>query len=254
MTRRVVRALDIRSPRPISSENFELIYRTFRIPAEQQEKVRDFLANAVAQFGELTAREHTVPTRKSDRLAITRIIQHMRRAQYLLKHEMGPAGLRALRLSGRQIAPAISDAWLQSWFPNDFEPPMPAARNPLRPSYRDSDRLTEAENLLLDYRVEFLGRWGSIAIPKLLADQINGLENGRRLIVSLPDGRTPLKIRAYMLAALAELWRKIGRRPTSGNSQFGSFCEAIFDAIGWPTEGVKSALPAAIKLRGRLYR
>jgi hypothetical protein len=258
MTRRVVRALNLKPPRPISSENFDLICRTSQIPTGQQEKVRDFLASAVAGFEELIARERRLPSRKSNRRAITRAINHLRRAEYLLKQKMGPAGLRALRLSGRQIAPAISDAWLHSRFPNDFEPPSQlywrTGYNPLRPSLRDSDWLSESENRLLDYRVGFMERWGSLAIPKLLADQISGLENGRRLIVHLPGGRTPLRNRAYMLAALAELWGKIGRRPASGNSQFGSFCEAVFEAIGWPTEGVKSALPDAIKLRRRLYR
>jgi hypothetical protein len=258
MTRRVVSALNLKSPRPIRYEDFELICRTSQIPAELQEQARDFLANAVTGFGELIARERPLRSRKGDRHAITKAINHLRRAEYLLKQEMGPAGLRALRLSGRQIAPALSDAWLRSRFPNDFEPPSELCRtmgsSPLRASQRDSDWRSEAENQLLDYRLGFMERWGNIAIPNLLADQIRGLENGRRFIVHLPDGRTPLRDRAYMLAALAELWRKIGRRPTSGNSQFGSFCEAVFEAIGWLTEGVKSALSDAIKLRGRLYR
>jgi hypothetical protein len=259
MTRRAVRALDLKPPRPISSENFDLICRTSQIPTEQQEQVRDFLADVVAGFGELIARERMLPSRKSDRRAITRAINHLRRAEYLLKQKMGPAGLRALRLSGRKIAPAISDVWLHSRFPNDFEPPSegyrPTGYNPLRPSPRDSDRLLEAENRLLDYRVDFVERWGSIAIPELLADQISVLEDGRRLIVHLPDGRTPLRKRAYMLAALAALWRRLGRRPTSGaNSEFGAFCEGVLEALGWPTEGVNSALPQAITLSRRLYR
>ena len=96
---------------------------------------------------------------------------------------------------------------------------------------------------------------GGAAIAKLLADVITALEDGHRLIVRLPDGRKPLTHRAYMLAALAQLWHRLGRRPTSGaNSRFGVFCEAVFEAIGWPTEGVNSALPSAIKLSRRLYR
>jgi len=67
--------------------------------------------------------------------------------------------------------------------------------------------------------------------------------------------KLPLDHRAYFLAALAELWHRFGGRPTSGlKSKFGAFCEAVFEAIGWPTEGVSSALPDAIKLWRGLCR
>jgi hypothetical protein len=58
-----------------------------------------------------------------------------------------------------------------------------------------------------------------------------------------------------MLAALAEFWHRLGRRHTSGmKSKFGDFCEAVFDAIGWPTEGVNAALAEAKNLwRTRYY-
>jgi hypothetical protein len=162
-------------------------------------------------------------------------------------------------LAGRQIAPAVSNDWLQRHFPNDFEAPSetrpPADYNPLRPSLRDAEWLDEAEKRLLDYGVDLMGRLGGAAIAKLIAEEITVLEEGRRLIVHLPDGRKPLIHRAYMLAALAQVWRSLGRRPASGaNSRFGVFCEAVFEAIGWPTEGVNSALPSAITLSRRLYR
>ena len=246
----------------------ELICRTSHIPTKQHDEVRDFLADAVAGFRRAIADERKLPSRKDDRLAITRAIDHLRRAEHLVKQIKGPAGRRALRVSGRQIAPVVSDAWLQRRFPNDFEAPSEVYRvagyNPLRPSprdpelhpsLRDSDRLSEAENRSLDNRVDFMGRWGGTAIAKLLADEITALEDGRRSIVHLPGGRKPLTHRAYMLAALAELWRRLGRRPTSGaNSQFGAFCENVFEAIGWPTEGANSALASAITLSRRLYR
>jgi hypothetical protein len=259
MTRRVVRAADLKPPRAITSENFDLICRISQIPREQQDGVRDFLAHAVAVFGEAIADERALPSRKDDREAIAAAIEDLRRAEYELKHIKGPAGRRALRLSGRQIARAVSDAWLQSRFPNEFEAPEkvypPSGYNPFRPRLRDSEWQDEAENRSLDYRVDFMGRWGSTAIAKLLADVITALDAGRRFIVHLPDGRKPLTHRTYMLAALAQLWRNLGRRPTSGaNSQFGAFCEVVFVAIGWPTEGVNSTLPNAIRLWRRLYR
>jgi hypothetical protein len=254
----IVRAVDLEPPSPITTENFELICRMFHIPAEQRDEVRDFLADAVAGFREVMGRERTLPSRKEDRLALMRAIDRLRKAESLLKQIKGPAGRRALRLAGRQIAPAVSDAWMKRRFPNDFEAPSevspPAGSGAFRPSPRDSDWLSEAENRLLDYRIDFMKRRGGAALAKLIADEIRALEDGRRLVVALPVGRKPLIHRAYMLAALAQLWRRLGRPPTSGNSRFGAFCEVVFDTIGWPTEGVNSALASAIRLSRRLYR
>jgi hypothetical protein len=110
------------------------------------------------------------------------------------------------------------------------------------------------EDLSLDERIEFMEQRGGKVVPMLLRDIIAALEDGRRAIVQLPDGRKPLKNRAYMLAALAEAWHRLGRRPTSGiNSRFGCFCEAVFEAIGWPTEGVNAALADTKKLWRTLY-
>jgi hypothetical protein len=259
MRRRAVRAADLLPPRAISSEDFDLICRTSKIPTERREEVREFLADAVAEFGEVMARARTLPSRQSDRRAIGGAINNLRRAENRLKQKMGPAGLRALRLSGREIGFAVSDAWLRTRFPNEFDAPTDVNQhpnhNPLRLRPRDTDWLSERETRLLDYRVDFVRRHGGTVITKLLHYHIAALEKGLRFIVDLPDGPEPLRQRAYMLAALAELWRRIGLRPTSGaNSRFGSFCESVFDAIGWPTEGVNSALPDAINLWRTLYR
>jgi arylsulfatase A-like enzyme len=46
------------------------------------------------------------------------------------------------------------------------------------------------------------------------------------------------------------VWHRLGRQPTGGiTSQFGAFCEAVFDAIAWPTEGVNAAFLAWLPRR-----
>jgi hypothetical protein len=81
------------------------------------------------------------------------------------------------------------------------------------------------------------------------------LDDARRHIVELPKGRKPLEYRNYLMAALAELWCRLGRQPTSGaRSQFGEFCECVFVALGWPTEGVNAALSDAIAAWRDHYR
>ena len=259
MVQRVVRAAELKPPLPVSADHFDNICGTFNIRRQQQDEVRNSLTDLVEGFGAAIARDLSFPSRDQDRLAIKKAINYLRAAEILLKAKKGPAGLRALKLAGQHIAPAVADSWLQSRFSDEFigltELDPPADYNPLRLRPRDADRLSERENRLLDHRIDFMIRHGGSAIAKLLSDEIAALEKGLLSIYRLPPGRKPLTHRAYMLAALAEIWRRLGRRPTSGlNSRFGSFCEAVFEAIGWPTEGVESALPDAIKLWRRLYR
>lgn len=259
MTRKVVRVADLQPPRPISDEDFTAICCACSIPTKQQAEVRDFLAQAVTAFGEALTCERTLPTREADRLAITQAIDAVRRAQQCLKRNAGRAGRRGLREAGRHVAPALSVSWMRRHFPADGLVPnaiyWPSDDRSLRSPERVPTRPMDTDDLTLDQRIRFMEQRGGAAIAMLLGDLIAALESGRREIVQLPDGRKPLAHRAYLLAALAELWDRLGRKPTSGlNSKFGSFCEAVFEPIGWPTEGVKSALPDAIKLWRHLYR
>jgi hypothetical protein len=261
MTRNVVRAHDLGPLRAITEETFAAICDAFDIQAKYQAEARNFLTNATEGFRAAMAREQALPTRQDDGLAIERILKDLRRAEYRLNRlneRRGLAASRCLRIAGRQLAPALSVSWMLSHFPHDFDAPddflePPDARYS-RPPMRGRD-WEDPDSLTLGYRVEFMGRNGGAAFKALFGDQIAALENGRRSIVLLPDGRKPLKYRLYMLAALAELWRRLGHRPTSGpNSKFGAFCEAVFEPMGWPTGGVNSALRDAIKLWRRLYR
>lgn len=253
-------AADFKAPRQISDEDFDTICRVSAIPRDKRAMVREFLDDAVTGFAEAMTTELALPSRKADGLAIKRAIANLRKAQHSLKRSAGPAGVRGLRAAGRHIAPALSVSWMQRHFPEDRAAPDAilwppddrsdrdrfGGRAPLRPT--DTDALSEHQ------RIEFMGARGNVAIAVLLGDIADALNDGRRAIVQLPDGQKPLEHRAYMLAALAELWHRLDRRPTSGNSQFGAFCEAVFEPIGWPTEGVNAALPDAIKLWRRLYR
>jgi hypothetical protein len=259
MAQRVVRAADLKPPRSISALDFDDICFNFKIGRQQRDEVRNFLTDLVERFGAAIARDRSFPSREQDGLAIKKAINYLRGAEIVLKAKKGAPGLRALKLAGQHIAPAVADSWLQSRFPKEFigltELDPPADCNPLRLGPRDTDRLSERENRSLDHRIDFMFRHGGSALAKLLSDEIAALEKGLLSIYRLPPGRKPLTHRTYMLAALAEIWRRLGLRPTSGlSSRFGSFCEAVFEAIGWPTEGVKSALPDAIKLWRRLYR
>jgi hypothetical protein len=205
------------------------------------------------------AGERRFPSRKADRLSIEHAIKDLRNARHRLKRNAGPAGRLGLRLAGHQIASALSVTWMRRQFPGDRAVPnviyWPADDQGGREPERIPSRPIDTDDLTLGQRIGLMERRGGEAIAALLGDIADALESGRRAIVHLPTGRKALEHRRYWLAALAELWHRLGRKPTSGDrSKFGEFSEAVCDAIGWPTDGVKSALPEAIQLWRSLYR
>ena len=257
--KKIVRAADLPEPGRVSDEDFDHICVTANIPIQQQSVVRAFLDECVAAFAGVVAAAETHPTRKSDRLAIERAVRDIRQAQHRLKRRPGPAGRLGLRAAGRGIGPIVAASWMRDRFPGDGAAPDPYFWPPedrsIRQPSRSPLRPTDVDELSLGARIGFMERRAGEAIAALLGDIADALEVGRRTIVRLPDGRKPLEHRAYLLAALAELWHHLGRRPASGiTSQFGAFCETVFDAIGWPAQGVNAALADAIRLWHRLYR
>jgi hypothetical protein len=110
------------------------------------------------------------------------------------------------------------------------------------------------EDLSLDDRIFFVTNQGRKVVTAILAEIARALDDSRQRIVELPDGRKPLESRNYLMAALAQLWHQLGKKPTPGRrSNFGQFCEDVFAAIGWPANGVNAALPDAIEAWRRLY-
>ena len=259
MRRKIVRAADLKPPRKISDEDLDAICRTSAVAMNHHAMLRDFLDEVAATFGEAIAVEMKAPNREADRLAINRLIRDIRTAKQRLKRTAGPAGRVGLRVAGRRIAPIVAASWMRDRFPGDGATPDPYYWPPddraIRRQSRLPSRPTDVDELSLGARIGFMEQRAGAAIAVLLGDIADALEAGRRAIVQLPDGRKPLEHRKYLLAALAELWHRLGRRPTSGrNSKFGAFSEAVIEAIGWPTEGVNSALPEAKALWRKLYR
>jgi hypothetical protein len=257
--RRIVRAADLNSPRIISDCDFCTICALCNIPLAQQSMVREFLGEVVTAFGGAIANRSAEPTRQDDRRAMERAIKGIRRAKYWLRRNTGSAGARGLHVAGRNIAPALSAAWMRARFPHESDTPAPLYwppddRSDGRQHARLPARPADVDELSLDQRIDFMQQHAREGLLALLHAIAAALEDGRRAIVRLPDGRKPLTYRTYLLAALAELWHRLGRRPTAGaRSKFGAFCEAVCEAIGWPTEGVNAAVPRAIKDWRRLY-
>ncbi len=258
MVRNVARAVDFGPPRGISDESFELICRTNAISADHRAATRARLDEITTAFAKAISDQSARPRRADDRVAFQRMVKSLHEARDCLRRLLGPAGQHGLRVAGRRIAPVITVGWIRKHFGNDRAvpnaivwPPGADGRDDLRSPLRPID----AEDLSLAQRIVFAEYRAADIFVAMIADIAEALDSGRRAIVQLPRGRNPLESRTYLLAALAELWYGLGRRPTMGlNSKFGAFSETVFEAIGWPTDEVISALPDAIADWRRLYR
>jgi hypothetical protein len=228
-----------------------------RISGEGRTIVSELLGEITGAFGEQIERRRREPSRREDRQRLERLRREIVNAQHFLKRPTGPAGRVAFRAAGRMLGPLISASWLRARFPGEPLTPVPNywPNDDFRDDGRDPARSIEIDDLSLQDRIRFAETQAPRVLSAILDHLIKSIDQAYGRIVHLPGGRKPLEIRRFMLAALAELWHRIGRRPTTGaRSQFGAFCEAIFEAMGWPTDGVNPALGDAIALWRTLYR
>jgi len=259
MSQSVVRTADLSPPRKIDNADFEAICGTFKIVESQHREAREFLDEIVTVFADAIAKQRALPGRRDDRLAIQRAVREIRSAADWLNRAKGTAARTGLRATGGRIGPLVSASWLRWRFPGDAHAPdvyyWPQDARSGRSPARVPARPVDVDDLSLDQRIFFATHRNRELISAILAETAEALDNARQHIVEAPDGRKPLEYRKYLMAALAELWRRLGNRPTSGmRSKFGAFCESVFEAIGWPTEGVNAALSDAIATWRELYR
>jgi hypothetical protein len=253
------RAQDFKAPRPPSDEDFEAICETFEIGKTCREDLREFLLNFVEAFADLIGSRKLSPDRRADRDALQDVLRSIRAAQKKIPKKIGPGGRRGLRALGRSIGPALSARWLREQFPGDSFAPQPQVLFEHHPGGRPSVRIPirsmmptscDVEEVSIEARILCVSHKPLETTRALLNLLERGLTQALQEMLHLPGargGRHPLDHRKYGLVNLARAWHKLGRQPTSGvKSQFLAFSEAIFAAIGWPTNGLASAIPAAI--------
>ena len=251
------RARDIKPPKPLNDEDFEAICGTFKIDKIYTEGLRKFLFNFVETFADLIESKRLSPDLPTDRDSLQEALRSIRAAQKNMPKKIGPGGRRGLRSLGRSIGPALSARWLREQFPGDSLAPQqvlfehhkgarPSAGFPIRSM---TDRY-DVEEMSIEARIQCVSAKPLETTGALLNVLERGLTRALENMLHLPGargGRRPLDHRKYGLVNLANAWHKLGRQPTSGaNSQFLAFSEAIFEAIGWSTNGLASAIPAAI--------
>jgi len=248
----VVRAKDIRPPKPITDADFEEICGAFEVPLAAKEGLRASLDALVRIFAIQIERAGQQPSLKRDAQGIKRALSQIQKAGTKFS-TFGPASQIALGAIASWIGPMVSARWLRHHFPAD--PLVPKPKDP--PELRGDRRRWrgeqyDIEDLSLYEREGFVGDRPVETISAILHDVENSLEAALRSLRFLPGargGRKPLIYRRYFLVNLAEVWHELGKSVHGGpRSQFVEFCEAISEAIHWPTEGVAPDVPHAIKL------
>jgi hypothetical protein len=252
----VIRARDIGCPRSVSDADFEEICSTFKIPPQERTNLRWKLDNLVEVFAEALKKSEQLPDRKDDRKAVKRALSHIRKARTEFSKPRGHAAQKALGAFRQSIGSMVSARWLRDNFPTN--PLVPQPKEPPEPrgprgeiSRRLRSERYDIEDFSMWERIGFVGDHPLETIGAVLSAVDDAIESALDNFTFLPGakgGRRPLTFRHYFLINLAELWHdRQGQVLVGQRSEFVTFCEAVLEAIGWPTDGSVSAVADAVK-------
>jgi hypothetical protein len=165
---------------------------------------------------------------------------------------LGMEGRDALRSIAHPIGRMLSADWIRQRFPDDDAAPPPPSNSSMRSAMHGPEHRPERgpppepedtypKFLFVEYRAQQ-------TVTAVLRELHSCLAAPRKTLAADLGGRRPLKHRHYMILNLADLWHSIERKVSgSPNSEFAIFCQAIFEAIGWPTGGLNATIPVALR-------
>jgi hypothetical protein len=243
----VVTSDDFKPPRRVSQDDLDAIRVTFKIDRDKIGALRRRLDEIVDAFAVSIRDERLRPDRQGDRDRLSRTRTAIKKARAALPSRTGDTAKHPLEMAGAIIlGPVVSVDWLAEKFP-DFQTLLRATMDMKTGGINLAD--IQRRRRACD---EFASRQTVPLVSALLEEIERSLTMAIRLFPLMPGGkggRKALIQRKYMIANLAKGWRDLGRIPRSGpNSQFTAFCEAVFEAIGWPTEGAVAAIPDALSI------
>jgi hypothetical protein len=247
---------DFPMPKKIEDANWDEICATYRIPSEHNPRLRKRLDDLIDTFSSWMRKERMQPGRKSDEERIEEAHSHIQKAMVAI-NGLGPAGQMAFKYISPSLAPMLAAKWMNDTFPNDDWTPSRLSvptesnewREPLRtpiraPKYFIEEHTLEARNQFVDHAPTKT----TYAVLKTVAQ---GVMNVRRALDLHPrslGGQNPLNFRHYLLINLIKMWDEIGKTPSSGpKSGCTAFCETVVVTIGWPSQGLASEMPKAVK-------
>jgi hypothetical protein len=240
-----LKAADFLPPKQLSQEQLSEICATLRISDRHAVQIKDFLDDLVGHIHDWMSREETT-NRQRDRKRIEKMRKRIAAAQDELKG-LGIDGRLAVRSAAVYLADIASGDWLRCHFPGE----APSRTSLMRGTPRGRDPDLERSNYQLHSNYQFIRHRAPETLQALLQNLESALASALTSIVSDPrarGGRQPLTYRHHVLVNLCEIWRRIGKTPVgTRDSDFSVFCELIFEAMGWPTDALDSAIPDARK-------
>jgi hypothetical protein len=243
-----LRPADFPPPKRISDEKFLEACEGFDIPDHVREFAKTYLHRLVDDFRDWMKEEE----RRDRRNDLNRIEKAQRRIFAALHQLQGLErdGRDALRVSGSEpLARMLSADWVTQHFPRDApsKPERIAIASSERPLVRQSARDSTSKYEGLKH--QFIRYRAPEAFKAVLRDIETGLASTVRSLRlrSPPGGRPTLRYRHDLIFNLADFWHRIGKKVVgTPKSNFVAFCHYIFEAMGWPTDGLDAAIPDAI--------
>jgi hypothetical protein len=257
---KVLRVDELQVPKKLENDDFDLISQNCNIPQPARSDLKECLASLVQEFDRWMKEDRLKPHRSSDRDHLNDALSRIGEIINDISN-VGPLGRLAMEDVSAAVAPMLSARWMNAKFPDDdYAPrksPVPLAASGERTASRTQLRGPEyfIEEYSLEARMQFVSRRSVKVTAAALETIKKGLEAAIRSIDRQPGsrgGRKRIIYRHFLLINLAQVWSDLGKQVASGDSDFTTFCESVAEAIGWPTEGIKSAIPKAVAdLRNR---
>jgi hypothetical protein len=235
-----------RVPQEKVSEICEWLGVSHRLAAEVKNNLDDLVDYVHESMSQKKAAD-----RKGDRGRISNMLAQIEDTRRQLRG-MSIDGRLAVRSTAKRLADILSGDWLRYHFPSEApSKPMLGGRPPMRQPTRGT---TNEDVIYFNY--QFIRDQAPETLNALLRDLELGLASALTSFDSVPGargGRQTLTHRHLVILNLANIWLRLGEKPVgTQGSNFAAFCAAIFEAIGWPTDGLESAIPDAIRsLRNR---
>jgi hypothetical protein len=239
---------DFGTPKRIDRDDWEAICKTAGISSGDRERMRmrlDDLANFLATWAR---NDRTRPDRKSDRERVKEIFSHINAAA-TQTGKIGPAGHLAFKAISPFVASMLAAQWMNESFPDDDYKPV---RSPVP---KEARSIRAQKYFIEEHSHEARYRFVRKNPVKTVSATLKKIEEGLGEVLRAFDlqprsrgGQEPLQYRHWAIINLIQMWDEIGKEPSSGpGSACTSFCESVVAAMGWPSEGLNSAMPDAIK-------
>jgi hypothetical protein len=249
-----LRNKDFPIPKRIRDADWEALCES--IPNGHQQRLRMRLDEMVDRLVMWMRYERKSPDRKSDREKVKDVLSHVNQAADIV-NRLGPSGHLALKAISPLLASMLTAQWMNESFPDDDYTPQRSSvpkesaglRAPLRMPIRAPRYFIEEHSH--EARYQFVRQSPVKTTGTALKQMAAGLNEVLRAFDLQPrarGGQQPLIYRHYAICHLIAMWDEMGKEPSSTpKSDFAAFCEAVAGYIGWPSEGVSSAIPDAMK-------